>query len=537
MTPVSLALEGVAFFLPDGRPLFSDLDVRFDARPTGLVGRNGAGKSVLARILSGQLAPSAGRCLRAGTVFHLPQQIAPVPGTTVAHVAGVQPVFDALARIEAGSVDPADFDIVGERWDIHQTFAAALEAHGLGHLTPGQPATQLSGGEHTRLALLGGWLAEPDFLLLDEPTNHLDRTQRRALIERLQHWPKGLLVISHDRELLDTMQRTVALTAFGLQDYDGGYRLYAAQRAQEQQHAVDALERAKTERRRAEAEARVLRERLDHRQAQATHKGRDANQAPILLGGLRQRSQVSAGKRVHQQSGALETLQQGVRDAASRIEHRNPIALFAPLPAAAAQRRAVVAEQLVLPFGIAGGQALDLVVTGRQRIGLVGDNGGGKSTLLQVLAGKVAPVSGACAIPVPFAYLDQGLDAIPTHDSPLQHLLAANPQAREAQVRMQLAQLGLSGDTVTTPCDQLSGGERLKTALAHALYRDTPAELLLLDEPTNHLDLDALQALEQTLRNYPGALLVVSHDAAFLQALDLQLRLEVHPQGWRLMPW
>ena len=536
MTPMSLTLEGVAFFLPDGRPLFSDLDVRFDARPTGLVGRNGAGKSVLARILSGQLAPGAGRCTRSGTVFHLPQQIAPVPGTTVAHVAGVQPVFDALARIEAGSVDPVDFATVGERWDIHQTFAAALEAHGLGHLTPGQPAMQLSGGERTRLALLGGWLAQPDILLLDEPTNHLDRTQRRALIERLQHWPKGLLVISHDRELLDTMQRIVALTAFGLQDY-GGYRLYAAQRAQEQRHAVDALERAKTERRRAEAEARALRERMDHRQAHATRKGRDANQARILLGGLKQRSQVSAGKRLHQQADALEALQQDVRDAASRIEHRDPIALFAPLPAATAQRRAVLAEQLVLPFGIAGGQALDLVVTGRQRIGLVGDNGSGKSTLLQVLAGKLAPASGACTIPVPFAYLDQDLDAIPAHDSPLQHLLAANPQARQAQVRMQLAQLGLSGDTVTTPSDRLSGGERLKTALAHALYRDMPAELLLLDEPTNHLDLDALQALEQTLRDYPGALLVVSHDAAFLQALDLQLRLEVHPQGWRLTPW
>jgi len=537
MTAVSLTLESVSFLLPDGRPLFTDLDLRFDARPTGLVGRNGVGKSVLARILAGQLTPSTGRCLRVGSVCYLPQQVAPAAGASVARVAGAQPVLDALARIESGSVDPADFDAVGERWGLPQALANALEQHGLGHLSPNQPAAELSGGELTRVALLGAWLAQPDFLILDEPTNHLDRRQREALIERLQHWPNGLLVISHDRALLDTMQRTVALTAFGLQDHNGGYHSYAVARDQDRQRAADALDRAKVERRRAEAEARTQRERLDHRQAHANRAGRDANQPRILLGGLKQRSQVSAGKRLHQQAENLASLQQEVREAASRIEHRDPLALFAPLPAAASQRRAVIAEDLVLPFGSAGGHALDLVMTGRQRIGLVGDNGSGKSTLLQVLAGQIAPASGHGTVQVPFAYLDQRLTAIPAQTSPLQHLLDANPQAREAQVRMQLAQLGLSGDTATMPASQLSGGERLKAALAHALYRDTPAELLLLDEPTNHLDLDAAQALEHALRQYPGALLVVSHDAAFLHAIGLEQRLEVSPAGWRLTPW
>jgi ATPase subunit of ABC transporter with duplicated ATPase domains len=537
MTAVSLTLESVSFLLPDGSPLFTDLDLRLDARPTSLVGRNGVGKSMLARLLAGQLTPSSGRCMRSGTVRYLPQWITPDPGARVADVAGMQPVFDALARLEAGSTDPADFETVGERWDLRQTFATALAHHGLAHLQPDRPAAQLSGGELTRVALLGAWLAQPEFLILDEPSNHLDHAQRQALIDRLQQWPGGLLVISHDRALLETMQRTLALDAFGLHDHAGGYSTYTTARDAQQEHARQALERAKLQQRRAQVDTRTQRERLQHRQARAQRDGRQANQAGILLGGLKQRSQVSAGKRLRVQDAALDAHQQQVRQAANRIDHRDALALFAPLPTAAAQRQAVIAQGLVLPFDIAGGRPLDLVVSGRQRIALMGDNGSGKSTLLQVLAGQRAPACGHCAIQVPFAYLDQQLQAIPAQVSPLTYLLDANPRAHQAQLRMQLAQLGLAGDTVATPCGQLSGGERLKAALAHALYRDTPAELLLLDEPTNHLDLDAMQALEHALRSYAGAVLVVSHDDAFLQALDLQLRLEVSAQGWQRMPW
>ena len=250
MTHPYLALEGVSYVLADGRALFSELTDTFDHRRTGLVGRNGVGKSVLARLLAGELSPSAGRCVRGGKVHYLSQQISSDGAATVAQLAGVQPVLRALARIESGGSDPSDFDLVGDDWDIRQRLQAELERQGLPALPPETGAATLSGGEAMRVALAGAWLAQADFLILDEPSNHLDRAGRQALVEQLLRWPKGLLVISHDRQLLAHMERIVELSPQGLRSYGGGYDFYADCRARERDNAAQTLEQRKLERRR-----------------------------------------------------------------------------------------------------------------------------------------------------------------------------------------------------------------------------------------------------------------------------------------------
>ncbi|WP_162963655.1 ATP-binding cassette domain-containing protein, partial [Pseudomonas aeruginosa] len=170
----TLTLDGVSFQLPDGSLLFSDLDETFDTRHTGLVGRNGVGKSLLARLLAGHLQPSSGSVRRQGRVRYLAQQLEPADYPTVADLAGVRPWLEALARIEAGSLDAADYECLGERWDIRQRLADALAAEGLGHLRADTPSERLSGGECMRVALLGAFLDDADFLILDEPSNPLD---------------------------------------------------------------------------------------------------------------------------------------------------------------------------------------------------------------------------------------------------------------------------------------------------------------------------------------------------------------------------
>jgi ATPase subunit of ABC transporter with duplicated ATPase domains len=531
------SLEHLTFAWPDGHMVFHDLDLRFDRRHTGLVGRNGVGKSVLARLLAGELAPSGGRLRRTGRVHYVPQHIHVKEGSTVAAVAGLQRVIDALDRIEAGHVDAADFDIVGERWDIRQRLQDALDGQGLGHLAHDQPATGLSGGELTRIALLGAWLAEPDLLLLDEPTNHLDRAGRGQLLARLREWPNGLLVISHDRELLQGMQRIVELSPGGLRDYGGGYAFYAQVRARERELADQQLRQRKAEQRRGEAELREQQENLTRRQARASREGKQANQAAILLGGRKQHSQVSAGRRQASLDASREQLAQSAREAAQQVVADIDIDLLTPAPVVAAQRKAATLENLRLPFGSAAGCQLDLTVWGRQRIALTGDNGSGKSTLLKLLAGRLQPAAGRCEVHVPMALLDQQLDMLDPQASALKQLSDANPSAGQADMRTRLALLGLTGDVVLKPAAQLSGGERLKLALACALYRSEPAQLLLLDEPTNHLDLRSLEALEQMLLQYPAALIVVSHDRIFLDRIALDQRLELTAAGGFLVEY
>ncbi|ALD91669.1 ABC transporter ATP-binding protein [Cupriavidus gilardii CR3] len=537
MTNPYLALESVSYALPDGRTLFSQLSETFDDRPTGLVGRNGVGKSVLARLLAGQLEPTGGRCVRSGSVYYLAQQVSPSADATVASLAGVQHTLEALLRIEAGSSAPEDFDAVGERWDIRQRLRHELERHGLGHLDATTPAGSLSGGEGMRVALLGAMLSDADFLILDEPSNHLDRPNRQALIEQLRLWPRGLLIVSHDRQLLEAMERIVELSSLGLHSYGGNYSFYAETKAQERLNAAQQLERRKLDRQREELALREQRERQQRRQARGDRRGKEANQAKILLGRQKERSESSAGKWRQQQADTLQQLTERIREAAQELESEAAISLHSLPVLQAAQRRVAELDAVELPFVSEAARRISLVLTGQQRVGVVGPNRCGKSTLLKVIAGHLAPLAGTFRVTPESAYLDQRLANLHPEQSVLQQLMAVNRRASEGDLRMRLAHLGLDAQRIAAPTESLSGGERLKAALVCLLYADAPPQLLLLDEPSNHLDLPWIQALEAMLRSYRGVLLVVSHDDAFMDNLALTDRLAVNEKGWLMEPW
>lgn len=536
MTTSYLSLEGVSYALPNGEPLFSDLNDSFDLLHTGLVGRNGCGKTVLARILAGQLPPSRGRCQRTGTVHYLAQQVSAPKGVTVAGLAGVQSTLEAIGRIEAGGCAQADFDAIGDAWDIRHQLRQQLTEQGLPHLRADTSASVLSGGELMRVALIGAQLSNADFLILDEPSNHLDQPSRRALIEWLQHWQRGLLVISHDRQLLAGMDRIVELNSLGLRGYGGNYDFYAQAKEQEQESALSELARARLDRRRGDQLMREQRERQEKRQAQGTRHGKEANQAKILLDRQKERSEQSTGKLRKQQAQAQLALTQRVHEAAALVANDLHIHLHVPSAPSVAKRLVAELAHVQLPFVPGATRHITLHIAGRQRIGVLGPNGCGKSSLLRVLAGQMGPLTGSCKVTDRLAFLDQGLMLLEPERAVLEQVQATNPTLSESALRMRLAQLGLDAKKVTVPSGSLSGGERLKAALACVLYAETPPQLLLLDEPNNHLDLPSLKALEQLLTHYQGALIVASHDRAFLSQIGLTDLLEGGPAGWTLTP-
>lgn len=520
----TLTLDSVTLALPCGRPLFTDLDASFDQRRTGLVGRNGVGKSVLGQLLAGLREPSQGRCLRHGRVHYLDQQIIE-RSASVADLAQLGATLAALERIEHGSCEAQDFDAVADRWDIREQLQAQLQRHGLGHLDPRSPSAHLSGGQAMTVALLGAWLNDADYLILDEPSNHLDGSARGRLLEMIEAWNKGLLVISHDRALLGHMTRIVELSPLGLQSYGGNYDFYVQQKQQQRVQAEQQLTRLKQERQRQARELQRQRENLERHQARAGRQAKQGNQAQILIDRQQQRSQATAGRQRREQRDARAHLDDQVRAAALGVEPEVAIALRAPSVQRHQGREVLALEGLSLPRGL--GQALDLRLCQGQRMALVGDNGSGKSTLLRVITGELAPQAGQLRTSGEVALLDQHCSHLPGEQTALAHLAAASPRLPVAEQRTRLAQLGLDAARIELPSALLSGGERLKAALAAVLYRDRPLDLLLLDEPNNHLDLPSLAALEGMLRQFAGALLVVSHDLVFLEelALDGYLRL------------
>ncbi|WP_373989237.1 ATP-binding cassette domain-containing protein [Duganella sp. BuS-21] len=291
---------------------------------------------------------------------------------------------------------------------------------------------------------------------------------------------------------------------------------------------------------------RERQERQERRLAKGASDGRDANQAKILLGGQKNRAQGTTGKLRQQHAAQQEQLTQRVHEAAQQLAPEVAVAMHALAPPQAARQRVAVLEDVVLPYpplptealaaALTEARAINMVISGRQRIGVSSPNGCGKSTLLRLLAGHIAPLAGHCEVHARTAYLDQQLSDLTPQRSAIDHLLEANREAGQAALRTQLAQMGLDAQLAAAPLSALSGGERLKVALACALYAHPPAQLLLLDEPSNHLDLASLEALEAMLGRYQGALVVVSHDEVFMRALHLTHRLHMVDAEWRCLP-
>lgn len=534
-TSVSVTLDGVTWHTPAGRSLFPPLDAQFDARPTGLVGRNGVGKSVLAQVIAGLREPSAGHCRRIGRVHYLDQQITVAKGQRVAALAAVDKVVDALRRIEAGSTAQADFDAVGEQWTLHDTLRHALADAGLDGVDVDTPVDNLSGGQRMRVALVGALLQPAALLILDEPSNHLDVAGRQWLAAALRQRGQGVLLVSHDRLLLEQLERIVELSPQGLRSHAGSFSSYAQLRAAERTAAEALLQQRRHERHKGEQALHAQRQRLEQRSARGHREAASANQAPILLGLQRQRAEASNGKALQQLSERHDGLHEAVRQAHAQLGSPPPV-LLAPVLEKAAPAWVARLQQVRLPHVAAPLQTLDLALRRGERLAVSGANGSGKSTLLKVLAGQLAAVSGQVQVSVPAALLDQELALLPADASALAALHARNPGMAQGELRSRLSLLGLDAAQVQQASAQLSGGQRLKAALACALYADPPAQLLLLDEPGNHLDLEALAALEALLRQYHGTLVVVSHDAAFLQAIGITARLQATPDGWQLQP-
>jgi len=527
--PAFITLDSVRADTPDGRVLFDNLNLTIGAERIGLVGRNGVGKSTLLSLIAGTAQPVSGTVSRAGAIGVLPQLHAPPPGARLADLLGVGPAWDRLCRIEAeeGTAESLEDDLTEADWTLPGRVAAALGEVGLSRWDASCPAASLSGGQMTRAALAGLLIAAPDVILLDEPTNNLDAAGRSLLADVLRRWKGGAVVVSHDRALLRGMDGIVELSGLGATRYGGGYDLYAERKAQAVAAAEHDLEAAERQVRQAAREAQAARERKARRDAAGRRFAAKGSEPRILLGAQAERAENTGAREGRLADRAAQDAALAREAAEARVERLRRLAF--DLPSCGLPAGRIVLEFDGVSFAYPDGPSVladvSLRLVGPERVALVGGNGAGKSTLIRLATGGLEPAAGAVTRGVRAALLDQRAAVLDQTQTILENFRRLNPAAGANEAHAALARFLFRNVAAHQPVATLSGGERLRAALACVLMAAEPPQLLVLDEPTNHLDLDSVEAVESALAGYDGALLIASHDEDFLDAVGVERRI------------
>lgn len=485
----------------------------------GLIGRNGVGKSTLLRIIAGEVAPQHG-AVRGHARLGILHQLAGQSHQIIAELFGAGELWQRLQNILAGngSEDHCEAD-----WTLETRIEDALVKMGLPDVSGHTELQCLSGGQQTRAALAALLFQKPDLLLLDEPTNNLDQQGRQAVLELLTDWRGGALVVSHDRSLLQAMDAIVEMTALGVRHYEGNWDFYAARKDEELAAAQHELARAQIAVQQAQKQAQLIRQRQEKRSAAGKKSRFKSGQSKLLLDAREDRAQATSGRNTLRAQQQADTGRHILQLAQSKIE-RLTVQDFAladlQLPAA---KLVLAAEKL--GFAYHGGTAifenLSLQITGPERVAVRGGNGSGKTTLLRVLAGQLAAQAGNVQRFVRLAMLDQQVSLLDNHQSLVENFKRHHPQASDNDCHGALARFMFRNHDALRKAGDLSGGERLRAGLACVLAGVEAPQLLILDEPTNHLDIVAIGAVEAALNAYQGALLITSHDEAFLNAIGI----------------
>lgn len=482
----------LGFELPQGQILFRDLSFTLGSKRYALVGPNGVGKSTLAKILANELSPSSGSIERSHAVNYLAQDEIR-PNTTVAEA-----IHDLW---EATHIDADVWHPLIENMNLDSSLST------------------LSGGEWTRIRIARALIRPSGLLILDEPTNNLDQPGRQFIHQFADRYQGGLLIVSHDRELLEHVDVTLELSNQGLSSYGGNYSFYKEQKDHERSVLDDKMNRIKREKKKGERE----RTEKIHAQEKRMRKGqKDGDQGSlprILIGGRKRRAQVTQGKILRNEDARVENTR---AELAVLLEQRKTETLLGiefdhtSLPNG---KTVFHLENVNVQFPDQSQplwkKPISLVMAGPQRLALIGANGSGKSTLIRLILENVKKRNILTAV------MDQQYSLLNPQESVFENVQKSTDM-NAVELRNRLARFQFMSEQVHQKVDSLSGGEKLKASLAKILLSSPAPQFLILDEPTNNLDISSLEVLEAALQEFQGALLVVSHDPVFLKNIGIE---------------
>lgn len=529
---MQIITKQITYTFASGRTLFRGLDFSLPkGEKAALTGDNGSGKSTFLHILAGIVQPSSGslQIRESSRRWFIPQHYGQYDNHTIAGVLLLEEKINALEQIERGSADPRHFDTLAGDWAVRERIEAALHAWNLPRLSPSTPLGMLSGGEKTRVFLAGLDLHKPDLVLMDEPTNHLDRPARNRLYRFVRSTSADLLIVSHDRELLNLCNPVYELSPLGVKRYGGNYDFYETQKQIETEALGQRIHHAKKAISGARRKQHETMERKQRRDARGGKKAASENMPRILQNAARNRAEGSTSRLNEAHEQKITEEKQRLADLQRRQRELKNIRLtINPTPVHTGK---VLFEAERVNFAWPDADALwtsplSFTIRSGERLRISGPNGSGKTTLIRILNGDLTPSAGKLNVQSNIRFLlSQEYGGIHREATVLEQANTAKKPAHE--LRTLLHHYLFEEKTWQQPCVSLSGGEMMRLNLCCLALQSEQPDTLILDEPTNNLDLRNIKLLTDAVASWQGTLIVVSHDRHFVEevgaARDLQL--------------
>ena len=558
-----ISIQQISYIHPDKEVLFSDLNFAISkGQKLGLVGNNGCGKSTLLQIIAGQLSPSSGVIVRPDDLYYIPQHFGQYDSLTIAQALQIDSKRQALHAILAGDASTENFTLLDDDWNIEERSVAALDAWGLGQFPLSYPMHLLSGGEKTRVFLAGMDIHHPSVILMDEPTNHLDSSGRERLYDWVEKWRSTLLIVSHDRTLLNLLPEICELEKHQITYYGGNYEFYKEQKALMQEALQQRIEEKEKALRIARKVARETAERRDKQNVRGEKANIKKGVPRIVLNALQGKSEKSTSKLngVHQEkaekltdernqlrgslspTAALKTdfnsssLHNGKtlvtakdinfgyypnlndndsqKEIENQKENKNPSENDTSDSSNGSNLTAQLLWQTPISFQLKSGD----------RLRIEGTNGSGKTTLLKIITGQLQPQEGTLTrADFSYVYLNQEYSIIDDRNSILEQAYAFNSRnLPEHEIKIILNRYLFPASEWDKSCRKLSGGEKMRLAFCCLMISNNTPDMFILDEPTNNLDIQSIEIITATIRNYAGTVIAISHDNYFIQEIGVR---------------
>ncbi|MBN9300028.1 MAG: ABC-F family ATP-binding cassette domain-containing protein [Filimonas sp.] len=522
-----LILQNVVYAHPNKDLLFDNINLIIHTQDKiALIGNNGAGKSTLLHMIAGNLLPQAGTIKTDVKPYYVPQHFGQYNHCTVAKALQVADKLSALHAILNGDVTAHNMTVLDDDWSIEERCQEALAHWGLDDIDLFRPMAALSGGQKTKVFLAGIAIHRPGLVLLDEPSNHLDAKSRQVLYNYIQTTNDTLIVVSHDRTLLNLLNSVYELSKRGVTVYGGNYTFYAEQKAVEANALTEELKSKEKALRKAKEVERDAMERQQKLDARGKKKQEKAGLPTILMNTLRNSAEKSTAKMKDVHAGKISAISGEVNQLRKELPEKDKMRIGFDNAALHKGKILIMAKEINYRYGEhwLWPAALSFQVTSGQRIALKGGNGTGKTTLIRLMLGDLQPATGTMDSAVTKAiYIDQEYSLINNTLTVYEQLQQYNEgYLQEHELKSKLTHFLFTRLDWDKSCAVLSGGEKMRLVLCCLTVSRQSPDMIILDEPTNNLDIQNISILTDAISEYEGTLIVVSHDAVFLEEVGVQ---------------